>query len=893
MSDPVRSVLTTCPYCGTGCGVTADVHADGSVTVAGDPNHPANFGRLCVKGSALAETLTHEGRLTHPEIAGTRADWHDALDLVAEKFGAAIREHGPDSVALYVSGQILTEDYYVANKLMKGFVGSANIDTNSRLCMASSVAGHKRAFGTDTVPQTYEDLEKADLVVLVGSNLAWCHPILFQRLAAAKEARPGMRVVNIDPRRTTTSEIADLHLAVAPGSDVALFAGLLHELERRGLRDAAFVAEHTSGLDGALEAVADFADVAAVARTTGVSRDEIAAFYDLFAMTEKVLTVYSQGVNQSSAGTDKVNSILNCHLLTGRIGREGCGPFSVTGQPNAMGGREVGGLANQLAAHLEIADPAHRDLVKDFWNAPTVAETQGLKAVDLFRAVEEGKIKALWIMATNPVDSLPDADRVKAAIASCPFVVVSDVMRSTDTTDLAHVLLPAEAWGEKDGTVTNSERRISRQRRLVAPVGEAKPDWWALAEVAKRLGFDDAFAYPSAAAIFREHAALSGHRPEIARDFDISAFETLSDDGFDDLAPFQWPRRRAEAAPNADRRFFADGRFFTPDGRGRFVATPYRAPRAKPSAERPFWLDTGRIRDQWHTMTRTGVAPRLSGHIAEPFAEIAPGDAARLGIAPAELVRVASDHGEVVVRALVTQRQRDGMVFVPLHWTDRFASKARIDAVIPPETDPVSGQPETKAAVVSVAPFEAAWYGFAVTRADEPTLDTAYWARARVEGGHRIELADTTPLEDPATLAEKLFGASETVVVRDDARRRVHIAAVRDGAIVGLLFVAARPVRVSRDWIVTRFAAPRLDAAEAVDLLAGRPAGAKADPGRRVCSCFGIGVNQIRAAAAEGATTVDAIGERLKAGTNCGSCRPEIARVLAEVANAGKAEAAE
>ena len=883
MSEVVRTTLTTCPYCGTGCGVKAETHADGRVTVSGDPDHPANFGRLCVKGSALAETLVHDGRLTHPTIGGERATWEAALDLVAERFGASIRDHGPDSVALYVSGQILTEDYYVANKLMKGYVGSANIDTNSRLCMASSVAGHKRAFGTDTVPQTYEDLETADLVVLVGSNLAWCHPILFQRLAAAKTARPGMKVVVLDPRRTATSEIADLHLGLDSGTDVALFAGLLRHLERADARDRTFVAEHTSGLEAALEAAAAFDDPAEVARVTGLAERDVVAFFDLFTATEKVLTVYSQGVNQSSAGTDKVNAILNCHLFTGRIGREGCGPFSVTGQPNAMGGREVGGLANQLAAHLELADPTHRELVRDFWASPTVTATPGHKAVDLFDAVADGRIRALWIMATNPVDSLPDADRVKAAIRACPFVVVSEVMASTDTAELAHVLLPALAWGEKDGTVTNSERRISRQRGFMAPVGEAKPDWWALAEVGKRLGWEAAFDFDGAAAVFREHAALSGHRPEVARDFDISAFADVSDAGFDAMAPFQWPRRRGEAMPNAGKRFFADGRFFTPDGRGRMIATPYRAPRSRLTAETPYRLNTGRIRDQWHTMTRTGVASTLSSHIAEPFVEIAPADAAALGIGAADLVRVANGRAEVVVRALITDRQRPGSVFVPIHWTDRFASGARVDALVAPETDPVSGQPESKATTVAMQRYAPAWYGSALPRRPPATIDADYWARARIVGGERIELAGLDAPGDWSAFAANLFGAGVELASVADARGgRLRIAAIRDGEVVGLLFVAPAPVEASRDWLVAKFEAGAVPATEAISLLAGRPGGAVEDPGRRVCSCYGVGVNQIRKAIAGGCRSVEAVGEKLRAGTNCGSCRPEIARLIAE-----------
>ncbi len=884
MSETIRSVLTTCPYCGTGCGVKADISADGRVAVSGDPDHPANFGKLCVKGSALAETLGHAGRLTHPEIGGRRVAWGEALDTITERFGEAIATHGPDAVALYVSGQILTEDYYVANKLMKGFVGSANIDTNSRLCMASSVAGHKRAFGSDTVPGTYEDLETADLVVLTGSNLAWCHPILYQRIAAAKAARPGMRVVNIDPRITATSDLADLHLGLAPGSDVALFAGLLVHLERAGARDVGFVAEHTAGLDAALEAAGAFADVGAVAAATGLEVGDILAFYEMFAATEKTVTVYSQGVNQSSAGTDKVNAIINCHLLTGRIGCEGMGPFSVTGQPNAMGGREVGGLANQLAGHLELADPAHRALVQDFWQSPKIADAAGFKAVDLFQAVADGRIKALWIMATNPVDSLPDADAVKAAIASCPFVVVSEVMRSTDTAELAHVLLPAEAWGEKDGTVTNSERRISRQRGFMTPVGEAKPDWWALAEVGKRLGWEEAFTFDGAASVFREHAALSGFRAEISRDFDISGFADLDDAGFAALAPFQWPRRAGEAAPNGPKRFFADGQFFTPDGRGRFVATAYRAPRAAPSVEFPFWLNTGRIRDQWHTMTRTGTAPRLSGHIAEPFAEIHPDDAARLRIAPASLVSVVNGRASVVVRALITDRQRQGAVFVPIHWTDRFTACGRIDALVAPEVDPVSGQPESKATTVNVVPFAARWHGFAVTRHEPSSIAADYWARALIDGATRIELAGLEAPEDWSGFATTLFGAGAALVTCFDARAgRIRIAGVRDGEVVGVLIAAPEPVEAARDWLCARFAAGPIAASEAGAILAGRPGGAVKDPGRRVCTCYGVGANQIREAAAEGCGSVAAIGEKLAAGTNCGSCRPEIARIIAEV----------
>ena len=494
-----KAVRTTCPYCGVGCGVRASARPDGGHDIAGDERHPANFGRLCVKGSALGETIGLDGRLLHPKMrepaGGALRDvsWDEALDAVAGGLRRIVDEHGPDAVALYVSGQLLTEDYYVANKLMKGYVGSANIDTNSRLCMSSSVAGHKRAFGEDVVPVCYEDLELADLVVLVGSNTAWCHPILFQRIVKIKEARPDMKVVVIDPRYTATCEMADLHLPLGAGTDVRLFNGLLSFLAEHGAIDTQFVDSHTSGYAEALAAASAGAatgfDLVQCAKACKVDPHDLLEFYRLFARTERVVTVYSQGVNQSSSGTDKVNSIINCHLLTGRIGKPGMGPFSFTGQPNAMGGREVGGLANTLAAHLELDNARHRELVQQFWGAPVVASRAGLKAVELFDAIEQGRVKAVWIMGTNPVVSLPDSDQAKRALARCELVVSSDIVESTDTNAFAHILLPALGWGEKDGTVTNSERRISRQRAFLPAPGEARPDWQIICDVARRMGY--------------------------------------------------------------------------------------------------------------------------------------------------------------------------------------------------------------------------------------------------------------------------------------------------------------------------------------------------------------------------------------------------------------------
>ncbi len=880
MSEGSVTTRTTCPYCGVGCGVLATRAPDGAVSVKGDPDHPANFGLLCSKGTALADTLSLDDRLLFPEIGGQRASWEAALDLVAEKFVATIREYGPDAVAFYVSGQILTEDYYVANKLMKGFIGSANIDTNSRLCMSSAVAAHRRAFGTDTVPATYADLEEADLVVLMGSNFAWCHPVLFQRLLQARKTR-GTKIVVIDPRRTITADAADLHLALEPDSDAALYLGLLRHLDGQGLRDRAFTDAHVDGLEAAL-AEAQGLDVAAVAALTGLAKGEIEAFYDLFARHERVVTVFSQGANQSVTGTDKGNAIINCHLLTGRIGKPGASPFSITGQPNAMGGREVGGLANMLAAHMNIEDAAARERVQHFWNAPAMADRPGLKAVDLFRAVGEGKIKALWIMSTNPVDSLPEADLVRRALETCPFVVVSDASRETDTNRYAHVLLPALSWGEKSGTVTNSERRISRQRPFLPPPGEARADWWHMAQVARRMGYSG-FDYDGPAAIFREHAALSAFENNGARDFDIGAWADVSDEVFDTLAPFQWPQ--PAGAKRQETRFFADGRFYHPGGKAHMVAVKLPTPSKPRDAEHPLWLNTGRIRDQWHTMTRTAKAARLMGHFGEPFCEIHPDDAAAWGIAPASLVEVESRHGAVIVRALVTDRQRKGSVFVPIHWTDQLASKGRVDALVDAMTDPISGQPGSKRTPVAVRPYAAVWYGFAVSAGKPVCAGLPYWALSIAEGGYRLELAGTEVPADWQEFAQGLFGLrageGEWIAYYDREAGLVRLAAFVGDRLVGALFAAPQPVALSRRFITE--ALPQGHAGSArYRLLAGQGGADRPDPGAILCACFQVGVNQIAAAIRDGLGDVEAIGEALKAGTNCGSCRSEIRRMLDE-----------
>ncbi|MDB5446861.1 MAG: nitrate reductase catalytic subunit, partial [Phenylobacterium sp.] len=628
MTSPVR---TTCAYCGVGCGIAAQAEPDGrGLSVAGDAAHPANFGRLCSKGSALGATVGLEGRLLHPMIGSKRASWNEAGSLVARRFKETIAKHGPDSVAFYVSGQLLTEDYYAANKLMKGFIGSGNIDTNSRLCMASAVVAHKLAFGADLVPGCYEDLELAELVVFSGHNAAWTHPVLFRRMEAAR-AR-GQRHVVIDPRRTDTAEVADLHLPLKPQTDVRLWNGLLADLVRRGAVDRAYVAAHVAGF---AEVEAELArtdqSISAVAADCGLAPADLERFFRWFAETPKTVSLFSMGANQSAQGVAKGSAIINAHLATGRIGKPGACPFSITGQPNAMGGRETGGMATTLAAHMDF-DEESRARVARFWGAERIAQAPGLMAVDMFDAVGDGRIKALWVMATNPAVSLPDGARVREALAACPFVVVSDCMAETDTTAYADVKLPALAWGEKDGTVTNSERRISRQRALFPAPGEAKADWRIVAEVAGAMGFTDAFSWRTSGQVFREHARLTAYEND-GRVLNLAPFAGLTADAYADLEPVQWP----VTAAGGTSRLFADGRFQTPDGRARMVPAAAAGPAEGVSPAWALALNTGRVRDHWHTMTRTGLAPELCRHTPEPYVEIHPEDAAPLGIVEGRL----------------------------------------------------------------------------------------------------------------------------------------------------------------------------------------------------------------------------------------------------------------
>jgi assimilatory nitrate reductase catalytic subunit len=855
LSNPIR---TTCAYCGVGCGIIATPTGPRSVLIKGDEAHPANTGRLCSKGTHLGETVGLAGRLLHPMIGQKRATWDKALDLVARKFRDMIDRHGPDSVAFYVSGQLLTEDYYVANKLIKGFIGSANIDTNSRLCMSSAVAGHNRAFGEDIVPASYDDLDEADLIVLVGSNTAWCHPIVYQRIQAARAAR-GTKLVVIDPRRTETCEGADLHLALKPGTDVALMNGLLAWCDREGIASS----DHVTVPDGFWDHIRTGHDLWTTAKTCDLPPAQLEQFFRLFAATPRTVTLFSQGVNQSIRGTDQVNAILNVHLATGRIGRPGAAPFSITGQPNAMGGREVGGLASTLAAHMDFA-PDNVARVGRFWAAPAMATKPGLKAVDLFRAINEGRIKALWIMATNPAVSLPDAGRVREALASIPFLVVSDIMAQTDSSTHAHVRLPAAGWGEKDGTVTNSDRTISRQRPFLPLPGEAKPDWWIVTQVARRMGWRSAFAYDRPADIWREHARLTAYQNDGARLLNLRAHATIGNDAYEAMAPFRWG-----GTP------FADGRYPTPDGKARLVLTK-QMDLQPPLKDWPLTLNTGRYRDQWHSMTRTGLSPKLARHREEPLVEVHPDDARALGVAEGDLARVATPQGDSLFRVHLTESQRPGEIFTPIHWTDQVATGGRTGLLPRPLVDPHSGQPGFKSTPASLMKVTAEWKGFLILRGSETVTLPCLWAtRVTVPGGALYEIAGNG---DPARL-ETYLPRGDRVEAIDQTRGTRRVAILRDGRLAAVLFVTRTGLLPSRDWLIGQLEADQVTAS----VLAARGPGARPDKGATICVCFDIGLNQIVAAIRDQSLIdVPAIGQAIGAGTNCGSCRPALATILAQ-----------
>jgi assimilatory nitrate reductase catalytic subunit len=816
--EPTRQVATTCCFCGVGCGVIASSSKNTITVVKGDPTHPANFGRLCTKGAALHLSIDPAARLLYPEVNSQRASWDEALDYAAQKFAQIIAEHGPDAVAFYISGQLLTEDYYVFNKLAKGLIGTNNVDTNSRLCMSSAVAGYKMSLGADAPPCAYEDIDAAGLILIAGSNTAFAHPVVWSRIEAAREKNPDLKLVVIDPRATVTARAADLHLALKPGTDVALFNAVLHVLRRDGLLSSAFLRNHTAGFAD-LNPLLDHWTPERAAEVCELPVSQIVAAALLFGGAKAALSLYCQGLNQSASGTFKNSALVNLHLATGQIGKPGAGPFSLTGQPNAMGGREVGGMANLLSAHRDLSNPEHRAEVASLWDVRSVPGRPGKTAVEMFEAIGRGEIKAVWIACTNPAQSMPDVSAVRKALERAELVVVQETFRDAETCAYADVLLPAAGWAEKEGTVTNSERRISRVRAAVAPPGEARPDWEIAAAFAKKLFPEKArlLPYRSPEEIFNEHRESTR-----GRDLDITglSYALLERDG-----PQQWPYPSGAKAGRT--RLYEDGVFPTPNGRARFVVTDYVAPAEMPDADYPIRLTTGRLRDQWHSMTRTGLVARLFSHSPEPEILVSEKTLSSLAMESGGLARVTSRRGSIVLKARASSDMRPGDAFVAMHWGSQFTS-AVTNILTVPAIDPHSKQPELKHAAVRIEPFAAKWRGAFTAPA------SADLQRAAASWLSRFDYAALSLAEGPEILL------------------RLDLASSSDPA------------------------AKTLAALE--DLFGSLPDTSASACDRAVCACFKVPESSIRSAVAAGASLAK-LQKDLKCGTSCGSCVPELRRL--------------
>jgi assimilatory nitrate reductase catalytic subunit len=914
MGEP-RKVKSTCPYCGVGCGVVIEAEGDRIVGVRGDPDHPANFGKLCSKGSTLhltARARTEgQGRATRPLRRAGRAGplipvaWDAALDEIADRLAATVERHGPDSIGFYVSGQLLTEDYYVFNKLAKGLVGTNNIDTNSRLCMSSAVSGYKQSLGVDAPPCSYADIDHADCLFIAGSNTAWAHPILFRRIEAARAAKPSLKLIVVDPRKTETAREADLHLAILPGTDVALFHAMLHVMLWEDLTDGDYIERRTEGFADLKQLVREFTP-RAVAATCGIAEDDIVQAARWFAAAPATLSLYCQGLNQSASGTSKNSALINLHLATGHIGKPGAGPFSLTGQPNAMGGREVGGMANLLPAHRELSNPAHRAEVARFWGVERLSERPGATAVEMFEAAREGKIKALWIVCTNPAQSMPDQAAIREALAKAELVILQEAFFNTETAACADFVLPATSWGEKEGTVTNSERRISRVRPAVPGPGEVRDDWRIGVEVAHRLearwrpGSTTLFAYASAEDIFAEHRETTRFR-----DLDITgmSYALLDEEG-----PQQWPL--PDGCTRGRERLYCDGLFATPSGRARFIATPFAATAEKTDARFPIALNTGRLRDQWHGMSRTGTVAQLFNHTEEPRLAMHASDLARRGLEPGDLALVQSRRGALRVMVEADEDLRPGQAFLPMHWGSASLSGGAalgVNALTTSARDPASQQPELKHAAIRVTKAGLPWRLVAFGR---PPEGDALALRDRLRGGlHRFAFASCVLIgrNNPGVLLrvasespfapdclreiDAPFGlGAESALRYDDPRRSIgRRIRLSDGTLAA--------VRLSGDlraeqWLRRLWNDGRSVEAQGAMLLASSPSGpaSAVQRGKMLCTCWDVTDRQIldaaQGAAGDGETVLRCVQEKLRCGTQCGSCLPEVKRILASVTTA-------
>lgn len=906
----MKDVKTTCCYCGTGCGVIATTDGKTITAVRGDPEHPANAGRLCTKGSTLHLTmqpaLQQQVRLLVPQLRSARAQpraevsWDEAAGFVAKQIAETIHRHGPDSIGIYVSGQLLTEDYYVFNKLAKGLLGTNNIDTNSRLCMSSAVAGYKQTLGADAPPACYEDIDHADLIFIAGSNTAYAHPILYRRIEDARKNNPELKVIVADPRRTDTARDADLFLPILPGTDVALFNGLLHLCLWEDLVDLNFIAEHTEGFAELKATVRDYTP-SFVAQTCGIREEDLVTAARWFGHAKAALSLYCQGLNQSTQGTAKNAALINLHLATRQIGKPGAGPFSLTGQPNAMGGREVGGLANLLSAHRDLANPAHRAEVATLWGLDQVPATPGKTAIEMFEAVRSGEIKILWIACTNPAQSLPDQTLVREALQQAELVIVQEAYATTATAAFADVLLPATSWGEKEGTVTNSERRITRVNPVLPKPGQTRHDWEIVVDIAHRIEAMRSaectlFPYTAPEQIWNEHRESTRDR-----DLDITglSYALLADRG-----PQQWPF--PAGATEGRKRLYEDGIFPTASGRAKFANTIWQPVAEKVDPRFPFRLNTGRLRDQWHGMSRTGTVAQLFAHAPEPALLMATEDIQRRFLNDGDLVEVKSRRGSQILPVHASDEMRGGQAYVAMHWGDEYLGgrdALGVNGLTLPAFDPVSKQPELKHAAVAIRKAELPWRFLAlgwVAQQDalrlqhslrEQMKDFAF-ASVTLFGRDKVGVLFRAANEQAVDIVaiQQAFGLDTADVLRYDDKRRSVWRRVRvaDGKLAA--------VSLAGDVTAERWLRAFLEEGHPVSALgrqllqptAQAPQGFR-ERGKIVCNCFDVGEADIETVLASVDDTdplkrLELLKQRLKCGTNCGSCVPELKRMAALIA---------
>jgi assimilatory nitrate reductase catalytic subunit len=894
----MQETRSTCCYCGVGCGVIIQSEGDRIVGVKGDPDHPANFGRLCTKGSTLHLSARSEGRALYPELRRSRseprsrASWDETLDYLADRFAAIVREHGPDSVAFYISGQLLTEDYYVFNKLSKGLIGTNNVDTNSRLCMSSAVAGYKTTLGADAPPACYEDIDHTGCLFIAGSNTAFAHPIIFRRIEDAKQRNPDMKIIVVDPRRTDTAQFADLFLPIQPGTDVALFNGILHLLLWDGMVDMNYINAHTEGFDAIKATVREYTP-SMVAGICGIREEDLITAAKWFGQGP-TLSMYCMGLNQSSSGTDKSGALINLHLATGQIGKPGAGPLSLTGQPNAMGGREVGGMANLLSGHRDLANAEHRAEVARLWNVDNVPAEPGKPAVEMFDAINSGEIKAVWIACTNPAHSMPDLNKVRDALEKAELVVVQEAFHNTDTAAYADVLLPATTWGEKEGTVTNTERRITHVRPAVKAPGEARNDWDIAVDFARRLGtrLDNGrdgvklFPYLQPEEVFAEHRESTR-----GRDLDITG---LSYAVLDAQGPQQWPF--PEGATSGQARLYSDGVFVKPGGKALFANVQYRPVAEKTDARYPLHLITGRLRDQWHGMSRTGNVPQLFNHVEEPVVSMHTSDMDRRDIANGDLVKVTSRRGSLVLRAQASEEVMPTQTFIPMHWGSQYMNGLGSNSLTIPAVDPISKQPELKHAAIKVEKLTLPWQMVAMRRCDNlKTLDRIRellecfeYASCGLYGrdpGIVVLRAAHKEAPDKAMIHHldellDMLDASKTISYNDPKRNISKRILVEGGEVIGVRLLGET---LAAGWLKEVMVQGKLTdelRRWALAPLVAPPVGGKSR-GRIVCNCLDVSELEIQAVIAEGGASLESLQGRLKCGTECGSCVPELRRLVA------------